>query len=232
MSQPDANSSDLPVSPTPPFSRPSDLPPLPADGQARAAGASSRSGDASSPASDVNSDGATTGSSKISSAGSPDESSAGEGTSTDRILIGHDGSPSSDNALELALEIAEKMGIPLLIVRSWSVDSAPHGALFSDGYVSTFDEVSTLIRENLITETRRFVERHPSAEVHYFSTLGQPAHALLKLSKGARLLVVGSRGRGGFASLMLGSVSDQLVRHAGCPVLVSRPRVPAPAAKV
>ncbi|PRY69093.1 nucleotide-binding universal stress UspA family protein [Glaciihabitans tibetensis] len=170
---------------------------------------------------------ATTGSSKVSSADSPDESTAGEGTSVDRVVVGHDGSPSSDSALELALEISEKMAIPLLIMRSWTVDSAPHGALFSHGYVSTFDEVSTLIRANLITETRRFVDRHPAAEVHYYSTLGQAANALLKLSKGARMLVVGSRGRGGFASLMLGSVSDQCVRHAGCPVLVSRPRVPA-----
>jgi nucleotide-binding universal stress UspA family protein len=180
---------------------------------------------------DATTPGGTTGSSKVSSAGAPNESTAGEGDSADRILIGHDGSPSSDSALELALEISEKMAIPLLIVRSWTVDSAPHGALFSHGYVATFDEVSALIRENLIKDARHFVERHPSAEVHYFSTLGQPANALLKLSKGARMLVVGSRGRGGFASLMLGSVSDQCVRHAGCPVLVSRPRVPAPAAK-
>jgi nucleotide-binding universal stress UspA family protein len=180
---------------------------------------------------DAGATGETTGSSKVSSAGAPDESTAGEGTSLDRIVVGHDGSPSSDSALELALEISEKMAIPLLIVRSWTVDSSPHGALFSHGYVATFDEVSALIRENLIKDARHFVERHPSAEVHYFSTLGQPANALLKLSKGARMLVVGSRGRGGFASLMLGSVSDQCVRHAGCPVLVSRPRVPAPAAK-
>ncbi len=49
--------------------------------------------------------------------------------------------------------------------------------------------------------------------------------ALLSASKGADMLVVGHRGRGGFAGLMLGSVAEQCVRHAACPVLVVRPNV-------
>jgi nucleotide-binding universal stress UspA family protein len=67
-------------------------------------------------------------------------------------------------------------------------------------------------------------ELAPTVECDAAVLEGQPADALLGASKDADLIVVGSRGLGGFKRLMLGSVSDQVVHHAPCPVLVVHPR--------
>jgi nucleotide-binding universal stress UspA family protein len=139
------------------------------------------------------------------------------------LVVGHDGSAQSDDALEEALELATALSAPVMIVRAWSIDTAPRGALFHDGYASPFSEVSARVREQVIEETRAIRERGTGVAVEYQGVLGQPAEVLIEVSRNARMLVVGSRGRGGFASLMLGSVSEQCVRHATCPVLVVRP---------
>ncbi|MCS5716555.1 universal stress protein [Herbiconiux sp. CPCC 205763] len=139
------------------------------------------------------------------------------------IVVGHDGSAQADDALVTALELATALSAPLVIVRAWSIDTAPRGALFHDGFASPFSEVDARVRDLLIEETQSIRERHPGVAVEYQGVLGQPAEVLIEVSRNARMLVVGSRGRGGFASLMLGSVSEQCVRHATCPVLVVRP---------
>jgi nucleotide-binding universal stress UspA family protein len=139
------------------------------------------------------------------------------------IVVGHDGSAQAAHALGTALDLATALAAPVVIVRAWSIDTAPRGALFHDGYASPFSEVSARVRELLIEETRAIRERHTGVTVEYQGVLGQPAEALIEVSRNARMLVVGSRGRGGFAALMLGSVSEQCVRHASCPVLVVRP---------
>lgn len=140
------------------------------------------------------------------------------------IVVGHDGSPDARRSLDVAFELAEKFAAPLVIVRTWSIDTAPHGVLVHDGYVASFDEVSAKVTELLVGEAKAAAERHPEVEVHYRGVLGRPAEVLLALSNEARMLVVGSRGLGGFKTLLLGSVSEQCVRHAACPVLVVRPR--------
>lgn len=63
----------------------------------------------------------------------------------------------------------------------------------------------------------------PSAEVREHLTHGNPVEVLIGAADGAEVLVVGSRGRGGFASLLLGSVSQQCALHANCPVVIVRP---------
>ncbi|SDZ42638.1 universal stress protein [Herbiconiux ginsengi] len=139
------------------------------------------------------------------------------------LVVGHDGSAQADDALTTALDLAAALSAPVMIVRAWSIDTAPRGALFHDGYASPFSEVDARVRELLIEETRAIRERHPGVAVEFQGVLGQPAEVLIEVSRRARMLVVGSRGRGGFAALMLGSVSEQCVRHAACPVLVVRP---------
>jgi nucleotide-binding universal stress UspA family protein len=66
-------------------------------------------------------------------------------------------------------------------------------------------------------------EKFPHAPVHRVVAYDRPAHTLLEQSAGAQLVVVGSRGRGAFAGLVLGSVSQALLHHATCPVAVVRP---------
>jgi nucleotide-binding universal stress UspA family protein len=139
------------------------------------------------------------------------------------IVVGNDGSSGSARSLEVALTLAEGLNAPIVVVRCWSIDTAPHGALFDRGFVASFDEITAAVREQLIQDSRAVVGKHPSVPVRYLAVLGQPAETLMRLSAGRRMLVLGSRGLGGFASLLLGSVSEQCVHHASCPVLVVRP---------
>ncbi len=140
------------------------------------------------------------------------------------IVVGHDGSRDSNRALEVALSFAERLGVGVAVVRAWSIDTAPHGALYDHGYVSSFAEVSEKVRQHLIAETSAKAAEHPTVGVEYRAALAQPAEILTGLSAKALMLVVGSRGLGGFAGLLLGSVGGQCVQHATCPVLV----VPSP----
>lgn len=139
------------------------------------------------------------------------------------IVVGHDGSVDAQRSLEQAFELADKLGAPLCVVRTWSIDTAPHGTLVDFGVVSSFAQVSEKVCSLLEAESMGAAAKHPSVEVVYRSAFGHPAEVLLALSREARMLVVGSRGLGGFRSLLLGSVSEQCVRHAQCPVLVVRP---------
>jgi len=156
--------------------------------------------------------------------GSDRDASALQPVAAGSIVVGHDGSPDARRSFDIAIELAEKFAAPLVVVRTWSIDTAPQGVLVHDGCVASFDEVSAKVAEMLVEETRTAAERHPAVEVHYRGVLGRPVEVLLTLSSEARMLVVGSRGLGGFKTLMLGSVSEQCVRHASCPVLVVRPQ--------
>ena len=153
--------------------------------------------------------------------GNPLETSR-EPAGANSIVVGHDGSPNAAATLSYALELAEKLGAPVTVVKAWTVDHAPHGTLIDHGYVSSFREASQKIRDLLISETMDAVAARPSVDVSYRAALGQAAAVLIDVSAGSRMLVVGSRGRGGFASHLLGSVSEHCVQHARCPVLVYR----------
>ncbi|KJC65923.1 hypothetical protein TZ00_02725 [Agreia bicolorata] len=139
------------------------------------------------------------------------------------IVVGHDGSSGADRALRKAFDLARALTSPITVVRTWSIDSAPAGSLFHDGYVTSFSEVSERTRDLVTNETKPLCDEYPDVPTRFVGMLGQPAEVLVNLSSSARMLVVGSRGRGGFAALMLGSVSEQCVRHALCPVLVVPP---------
>lgn len=138
------------------------------------------------------------------------------------IVVGHDGSKGADAALRCALELAADLAAPVTIVRAWSIATAPRPPGWTFGYVSSSDELSEAVHDELVAKTKDLVASFPAVQASYRTYQSGAARSLIEASRGARMLVVGSRGLGGFAEMVLGSVSDQCVRHAACPVLVTK----------
>jgi nucleotide-binding universal stress UspA family protein len=136
------------------------------------------------------------------------------------IVVGHDGSHRADRALTEAVALADDLDVAVTIIRTWNFDSVPHGELWKDGAVASHLEVSEAVRRNLKAETQPLTSLNPAVVVDYIGVLGQPAVVLTRASRDALMLVVGSRGLGGFGSLLLGSVSMHCAHRAACPVLV------------
>lgn len=141
-----------------------------------------------------------------------------------RVVVGLDDVASSEHALLAAAAVAEDCGAPLLVVRSVGitpVDSMAYsyGAV---GYVHAERELRSWAEAEVATAVERLRTVHPDVAVTGEVVDGQPGHVLAQRSEGAGLVVVGSRGRGGFAGLLLGSVSHDLIHDAVCPVMVVR----------
>ncbi|MFB6398638.1 universal stress protein [Polymorphospora lycopeni] len=151
----------------------------------------------------------------------PDE----PGVATGDVVVGVDGSACSVTALDFAFDTAAERDAPLLVVGAWNIPSVPWRPPGVDVEQMAATERRSL--EQLVEERRH---RHPAVAVRTEVVADSPAHALMQASAGARLLVVGSRGRGGLRGLLLGSVSQQMLHHARCPVAVVHERQPEPAA--
>ena len=136
------------------------------------------------------------------------------------IVVGIDGSKHADAALALAAEEASLRGARLVIVCAWD---AP--VVMNPQYVYPTEMLEDLRRqaESLVqAAVARVAELQPRVPCEGKAMEGQAALVLLKEAEQAEMIVVGSRGHGGFSSLLLGSVSQQVVHHAPCPVLVVR----------
>lgn len=136
---------------------------------------------------------------------------------TSRVVVGIDGSEGSARALRFAHEEARLRGARLDVVLAWGLLSqpgVPEGGRIDPGFDTA--------------DAQAFVERfvgevlgaEPGVDVHPVPVCDLPAAALLDQAAGADLVVVGARGLGGFRGLLLGSVSQQVVQHAPCPVAV------------
>lgn len=137
-----------------------------------------------------------------------------------RIVVGYDSSPGAHAALRWAAEEARLRGASLDVVHAWTYYVVGATGLMPVDPTDLEAAAGTVLDEALAElGTVRGVE------VNRRLTEGPAAQALLHAAEGADLLVVGSRGRGGFAGLLLGSVSQQVSHHARCPVVI----VPAPA---
>ena len=130
---------------------------------------------------------------------------------TGPILVGTDGSPDSERAVEFAFEYAARVGVPLSVVYCWQGRGDEAGA-----------DAQALLHEWLAESLTTYCEKYPGVKVRTKVVEGRPATALAELTADASLVVVGSRGRGGVVGLLLGSVSQSLLRHAACPVIVVR----------
>lgn len=138
---------------------------------------------------------------------------------TPRVVVGVDGSQSSQAALRWAVKHAGLVGGVVDAVCAWELPGM-HG--WSAPAVDTdFDE--ELARRQFTDEIHAVLGDRPPVKVREHLTRGNPAQVLLAAADGAEALVVGSRGRGGFRSLLLGSVGQQCATHATCPVVIVRP---------
>lgn len=140
----------------------------------------------------------------------------------DRIVVGVDGSDSSKQALRWAVRQAELTHAVVEAVTAWDFPQF-HGAL---GWLppSSSDEAALedRARRELMEAVAEAVGPQPSVEVRAEARYGTAAGVLLDASRGASMLVVGSRGLGGFSGLLLGSVAQHCTQHARCPVVVIR----------
>ena len=137
------------------------------------------------------------------------------------IIVGVDGSESSRAALRWAYDEATHHGATLTVLASWHAPTLPTspGTGFEEGYETLPRRSAMSMLDELVAELD---DRDPAVDIRTSIEEGNPAEVLIERSKGCDLLVVGSRGHGGFAGMLLGSVSHHLVGHAHCPVVVVR----------
>jgi nucleotide-binding universal stress UspA family protein len=143
------------------------------------------------------------------------------------VLVGVDGSPESGAALKYAVAEADRRGARLRVVSTYFPEYAVHG------HTHPLTASEPAIEVDVEAQTRRMVEEALAGDavtsaveipaVEIVVAAGPAPGVLIDKSREVDVLVLGHRGRGGFASMLLGSVSLQCVLHAHCPVIVVRP---------
>jgi nucleotide-binding universal stress UspA family protein len=136
-----------------------------------------------------------------------------------RIVVGVDGSPGSAAALQWATRQAVLAGAEIEAVLAYSFGLAWID-VGSDWQPAFMESSTRKAREVLHEAVAEALPEPRPVTVHQLVVEGEPAAVLLEISHDADLLVVGTRGRGGFAGLLLGSVSQRCAEHARCPVVV------------
>ena len=131
------------------------------------------------------------------------------------IVVGVDGSPSSLDALRKAADLAVAFEAPLTALTAWQFPITFDHTLPPEIWSPEAEAASTLS-----TAIDAAFPEGPPAHLSRIIAAGPPAAVLIKESESASMLVLGSRGRGGFTGLLLGSVSSACAQHAHCPVLV------------
>jgi nucleotide-binding universal stress UspA family protein len=141
---------------------------------------------------------------------------------TGRIVVGVDGSESSKQALRWALRQAEFTGDAVEAVTAWDYPQYHGGTSWFPPTSIDRAALEGQARKDLANAVEEAVGSRPPVEVRTDARYGTPAGVLLDAAHGASMLVVGSRGLGGFAGLLLGSVAQKCTQHADCPVAVIR----------
>jgi nucleotide-binding universal stress UspA family protein len=132
----------------------------------------------------------------------------------DRIVVGVDGSESAQEALRWAIDEARRRDASVKVVYAW------HQPFMSAcGFIGDMDPFKEAA-QHLLDAAVNGVDATGVAAVERKLVTGSAAQALIRAAKGAAMLVVGSRGRGGFTGLLLGSVSQHAAHYAPCPVVI------------
>jgi nucleotide-binding universal stress UspA family protein len=135
------------------------------------------------------------------------------------VVVGVDGSAVSTRAIAYAYEQASSRGVGLTVVHAWwleYVEGTAASSIWTVDWQQFAEEEQTLVSESLAG----WQEKYPDVVVRRHSVRGLPVEALVRQSENACLVVVGTRGRGGFKGLLLGSVSQGVMHRAHCPVAI------------
>lgn len=137
------------------------------------------------------------------------------------VLLGADGSTGAEPAIGSAFQAAAERGCGVVAVRVYQIP-APKW----DDRVDPLDYNLERLQEVEHLELRRAIapwrDKYPEVPVEMSVRLGEPADLLTAMSAAASLVVVGTRGHGGFTGMLLGSVGQKLLHHAHCPVMIAR----------
>ena len=136
------------------------------------------------------------------------------------IVVGHDGSSVADLALRWAVEEAKLRNLPVHVLRAWTLSAAIPLTGVPFGTVPSLGESRQAVAEHLAASVAAVDTAGVEDSQHVFH--GSAVQALISAGDEAEMVVVGQRGEGGFAGLRLGSVADQIVRHAPCTVVIVR----------
>ncbi|KZS67646.1 universal stress protein [Mycobacterium ostraviense] len=137
------------------------------------------------------------------------------------VVVGIDGSPTSELATDIAFDEASRRGVELVALHAWS-DMGPLDFPSTNWVPIEWRNIEDQEKEVLAERLSGRQERYPDVVVHKVVVCDRPAPRLLEQAKTAQLLVVGSHGRGGFPGMLLGSVSRAVVNSAQIPVIIVR----------
>ncbi|HEU4512693.1 MAG TPA: universal stress protein [Nocardioidaceae bacterium] len=138
------------------------------------------------------------------------------------VVVGDDGSEGAAHAVRYALEEARRRNMTLHVIRAWSILSTSRPADVPPGFAASLPEYEASAREEEQARVEHILGADPGVPVEVHCVHSPAATALIKASETADVVVVGSRGLGGFRSLVLGSVAEQCIRHCAGPVIVVR----------
>jgi nucleotide-binding universal stress UspA family protein len=141
---------------------------------------------------------------------------------TELVIVGVDGSPASAMAMAWAARYAKAMGATVRAVLAWRYPAAAGPGPIGVAPGAVAGDIEQAKHEDLERAIAATFGDPPSVKVEPKVVYGHPAQVLVEESRDADLLVVGSRGHGGFTGMRLGSVSTHCVTHAACPVTVVR----------
>ncbi|GAA4603695.1 nucleotide-binding universal stress UspA family protein [Actinoplanes octamycinicus] len=140
---------------------------------------------------------------------------------TTGIVVGTDGTDTSDLAVDWAAREAHRRGVALRIVHAFDWDWRESRFEVGNEYVDAARQQAEGV---IAAAVERVQGIAPDLAVQTFTLIGQAVPRLLESARGAQLMVLGSRGRGGFAGMLLGSTSQRVATHAPCPVVVVGPQ--------